>query len=132
MTTTSQLIDILRNALADPQRGVVGAVEDLLEASRQHPLRIEWQGDHCRVYTANGDSEVAIDVAFPKSVFRAILARVAKLCNERNPNSVSPYGGQGVLISGANPPTEVSVTILNTASEQELALTAETRPTVES
>ena len=38
-----------------------------------------------------------IDVPLQKSVVRAALARVAVLCNERIPGSVSPFGGQGRL-----------------------------------
>jgi len=130
MKTTSQLFRFLRNALEDPKRGVVGAVEDLLEVSRERPLRLDWEGDHCQVCMADGDSEETIDVVFPKSVFRAILARMATLCNERNPNSVSPYGGQGELVARVNPSTVVKTTIVNTSADQRLALTTETNSTV--
>src|SRR5208282_5382429 len=58
-----------------------------------------------------------------KSVFRAILARVAVLCNERSPNSVSPYGGQGEVSVGADPAMTFRVEFANTPDEQRLELT---------
>ena len=60
----------------------------------------------------------------PKSVFRAALARIATLCNERNPNSVSPYGGAGELTVDAGPPLVIRVQFVNTPDEQSLELAA--------
>src|SRR5262249_56235813 len=60
------------------------------------------------------------EVSVPKSVFRAILARVAALCNEHAPNSVSPYGGEGEISVGTNPPTLFRVAFTNTPGEQRL------------
>src|SRR5438552_15960180 len=94
--------------------GVVGLVNDLLAACREHGLQIDWEGDRCRVRSAGGDWEEVADVPVRKSAFRAILARVAALCNERTPNSVSPYGGQGELSTGTNPPGVFRVVFTNT------------------
>jgi hypothetical protein len=45
---------------------------------------------------------------------------MAILCNERNANSVSPYGGQGELMVDADPSAILRVTFTNTADEQKL------------
>jgi hypothetical protein len=50
------------------------------------------------------------------------LARVAVLCNQRTPNSVSPYGGQGELLIGPEPTTTMRVAFVNTPDEQSLEL----------
>ncbi len=53
-----------------------------------------------RVRCGDDGLEVVLTWSVGKSVFRAILARVATLCNEQSANSVSPYGGQGELVVG--------------------------------
>jgi hypothetical protein len=65
----------------------------------------------------------SIEVPLPRSVFRAILARIAALCGERMPNPVSPYGGEGELAIGTNPPTVFQVAFSNTPDEQRLEIT---------
>lgn len=122
MSTTSRFSDVLHQAFAQPTGGVVGLVDDLLAACREHGLRLEWQSGLCRVRAFGGDSDGAIDVPLRKSVFRAILARVAALCNERSPNSVSPYGGEGELPAGSNSGTVFRATFVNTPDEQRLEL----------
>src|SRR5579859_6836435 len=106
MNTTSQLTETIRSALEHPSRGVVGPVDDLLRLCPEPGLRLDWQ-------------EV-IDVPLRKSVVRAVLARIAVLCNERNPNSVSPYGGQGELTAGENPPAAFRASFTNTPAELKL------------
>ena len=71
------------------------------------------------------------DVPLRKSALRAILARVAALCNERTPNSVSPYGGQGELSVGANPAVVFRVRFANTLAEQRLELMPQSEPAAE-
>jgi hypothetical protein len=66
------------------------------------------------------ESKESTDVPLPKSVFRAILARLAALCNERTPNSVSPYRGEGECSVGTNPPVVFRVAFVNTPGEQRL------------
>ena len=68
-------------------------------------------------------SQGLIQVPLPKSVFRAALARLAALCNERNPGSVSSYGGEGELVIGAEPSHVCHVTFTNTSSTQWVRLT---------
>jgi len=125
MNTTSQLGEALRGALERPERGVVGMVDDLLRLCPEHGLRLDGHADRCRVHLPNGDSEEVIGVPLRKSVFRAILARIATLCNEQRPNSVSPYGGQGRLSAGPNPPAVFRVSFVNTPAERTLNLMKE-------
>jgi hypothetical protein len=128
MSTTSQVYDELRRILGHPTGGVVGLVDDLLAVCQKHGLHLDWQADRCRVRSIGGDWEELNDIRLRKSVFRAILARVAALCNEQTPNSVSPYGGQGLLSVGANPPSVFRITFANTAAEQKLELLTEVDP----
>jgi hypothetical protein len=124
MNTTAQLSGIIRGVLTKPTGGIVGLVDDLLVVCLEHGLQLDWQADRCRFRSFGADWEEVIDVALPKSVFRAILARMAALCNERTPNSVSPYGGQGELSVGENPEAVFRVTFVNTPAAQKLELIA--------
>lgn len=118
MNTASQLTGVFRSALEHPTRGVVGLVDDLLRLCQEQRLQLDWQADGCRVRSLARGWEEVIDRPLRKSVFRAILARLAALCNERSPNSVSPYGGQGNLSAGANSATLFRVSFTNTPDQQ--------------
>jgi hypothetical protein len=122
MNTTAQLSSIIRGVLTQPTGGIVGLVDDLLLVCLERGLQLEWQADRCRFRSFGGNWEVLADVALPKSVFRAIIARVATLCNERTPNSVSPYGGQGALSVGENLGATFHVIFVNTPAIQKLEL----------
>jgi hypothetical protein len=129
MNTTSQLTGAFRSALAHPARGVVDLVDDLLRSCPEPGLRLDWHADRCRIRPHAGGPDEEIDGPLRKSAFRAILARVAALCNERSPHSVSPYGGQGEASVGDNPPTVIRVSFVNTPGEQWLDLApARTEP----
>jgi hypothetical protein len=127
MSAASRLSEVFHRSLVPPTRGVAGLVDDLLSVWQEHALQLDWQPDRCRVRVAGGDWDEVPDVGLRRSVFRAVLARVAVLCNERSPNSVSPYGGQGELSLGTSPPAVFRVTFANTPAEQKLELTTETR-----
>jgi len=120
--TTSTFVGVLHRILVQPTRGVVGLVDDLFAACREHNLQLDWQADRWRVRSPRGRREELDDLPLRKSIFRAILARVAALCNERSPNSISPYGGQGELTVGTNPATVFRVAFTNTPSEQKFEL----------
>lgn len=98
----------------ESKTGVVGMVDNLLRACPEQGLRLDWQAGACRIRPLAGDSEEAIDVHLHKSVFRAILARIAGLCNEHAPNSVSPYGGKGELSVSKSLPSVFCVSFVNT------------------
>jgi hypothetical protein len=122
MNMPSQLVGSLQSAFERPARGVVGLVDDLLRLCPEQGLQLEWQGGRCRVRSLADGSEEVLDRPLRKSIFRALLARVATLCNERSPNSVSPYGGQGELLVPADPPAIFRATFANTTDEQQLEL----------
>jgi hypothetical protein len=122
MKTTSVRLDDLRSLFACPDVSVIEIVDALLQRCREHRLQFEWQGDRLRARSSGG---VWSDIPLRKSVFRAILARLAVLCNERTPNAVSPYGGEGVLEIGDNALAIVRVSFTNTSAEQKLELSTE-------
>jgi len=128
MNTTSKIAEAIREVIEHPSDGVVGIVDELLRLCPEQGLRLDWQADGCRILCRPGDSEETIDVPLRKSVFRAMLARIAVLCNEQNPNSVSPYGGESELAIGTNPPAVFQVSFANTPAEQMLELTAKAFP----
>jgi hypothetical protein len=122
MSTTAQVSEIFRRVLVNPTGGIVGLVDDLLRGCPESGLQLDWQAGCCRVRSVGGDGKELLDVPLRKSVFRAILARVAVLCNERAPNSVSSYGGQGELSVDANPAAVFRVAFVNTPATQKLEL----------
>jgi hypothetical protein len=121
----------LHRALTTPTRGVLGLVDDLLAVAREHGIQLAWHSGHCRVRFLEGDPPSWIEVPLRKSVVRAALARVAVLCNQRNPHSVSPYGGQGELLAGTDPATTIRVAFVNTPDEQSLELASARRGATE-
>jgi hypothetical protein len=120
MNTPSPLAERLRKAFEPNPRGVVGVADELLGACREQRLRLEWRAGACHVRPVGTSGEEPIDVPLPKSVFRALLARFAALCNERKPDSVSPYGGEGELAVGTDRAEVFGVTFTNTPDEQRL------------
>jgi hypothetical protein len=118
MNTPSQVQVTLRDAVNNPTRGVVGLVDDLLKVCQEHGLQVDWRAELWRVRPLAGGPDEVIDQPPRKSVFRAVLARVAALCNERRPNSVSPYGGRGILSIGPDEATVFQVSFANTPDEQ--------------
>jgi hypothetical protein len=65
-----------------------------------------------------------------KSVVRALLARIAALCNDRNPGSVSPYRGQGVITIDADPSSTIHAEFVNTQEAVSLELACVSPETV--
>jgi len=124
MSNPSSLPARLQSALLAPNRGVLGLVDELLAISRDHSLHVAWEGGRCRVQFVEGGLAGQIEVPLQKTVLRAALARVAVLCNERLPNSVSLYGGQGELLLDADPTKTIRVLFINTPDEQILELSS--------
>jgi hypothetical protein len=108
------IMDHLESYMADPDRGVLGLVDDFLAAARVHDIRLEWQaGSFSAVFLQDGNSR-RMQVPLPKSVFRAALARMAALCNERCPGLVSPYGGEGEIAIDDDSSKVIRVIFANT------------------
>ena len=126
MNTLLQLFDAITHAFEHPTGGVLGMVDELLALCPEHGLRLEWRADRCWVLpSAENGTDGSFVVSIRKSVFRAILARLAVLCNERTANSVSLYGGHGVLLVNSNPTKAFRVKLVNTTAEQHLELLPE-------
>jgi hypothetical protein len=123
MNHASTLAELIRPVFQSRSRGVVGVVDDLLEICRDRGLSLEWHAGQCRIGPVELLPDQEIEVPLAKSVFRAVLARLAAPCNEHRPNSVSPYGGVGVLKVGADPSRLCAVAFTNTADQQDVVLT---------
>ena len=124
MSDSSTPLDRLGRALANPSLGVLGLVDELLAVASQQAVRLDWQAGRCRVSSPEGGPLDRIDVPLQKSVVRAVLARVAALCNERNPDSVSPYGGQGEISMRTDPSKTIQAMFVNTPEEQRVDMTS--------
>jgi hypothetical protein len=122
MSDPSPFFESIREVFQPTERGVVGLVDDLLGLSQEQDLQLDWHDDQCRVRAIGAEREESIEVPLPKSAFRAALARLAALCNERNPGSTSPYGGEGELTIGVDPTTICRVAFTNTAGVQSVRL----------
>src|SRR4051812_49347301 len=122
MNSKSPFSEQLRRAFEPTESGVIGLVENLLDLSREQGLRFGWVGDQCQVRPLGPEPPETAEFPLPKSVFRAMLARLAALCNEQSPDSVSPYGGEGELSVGTNPRMLVRVAFANTSGELRLEL----------
>lgn len=118
MKTTSKTAEAIREVIEHPRNGVVGIVDELLRLCPEQGLRLDWQADGCRIHCRTGVSEETIDVPLRKSVFRAMLARIAALCNERIPNSVSPYGGIGELTTTDASEAVIRVSFTNSSGNK--------------
>jgi hypothetical protein len=118
MTDSGPLAERLRRAFGPNPRGAVGVVDELLTVCRDHPVQLEWRSGVCCVHSHGATAQEPIELPLPKSVFRAILARFAALCNERAPDSVSPYSGNGELLIGDDTPALFRVAFTNTPDEQ--------------
>ena len=112
----------LKGAFEPTERGVVGPVDNLLGLCQEHALQLDWQANRCRVRPLGAEPRDSTEIPLTKSVFRALLARMAVLCNERNPGSVSPYGGEGEVWVGTSPPSVFRVAFTNTPGEQALVV----------
>lgn len=120
MIPVSPFSERLQTVFSPTERGVIGLVDDLMGLSREHGLRLEFQDNCCTARPLESDTREVIDVPLPKSVFRAVVARVAALCNECAPDSVTPYSGDAKLTVGTNPPSTFQVSFMNTPAEQRL------------
>jgi hypothetical protein len=116
--------EAIRGVCAQPGRELVGMVDDLLTVCSEHDLELDWRADCCRVRSRTEDWREVTDLPVRKSSFRGLLARLAALCNERQPGSCSPYGGEGEIAVGG---AVFQLAFTNTPAEQRLQLTRDRR-----
>lgn len=111
--------DPASTTLTPPARtgGIVILTERLLQQFGTPGSVLECREGQCHLASAAGPDEVTLS----KSLFRPVLARVAAMCNERRPGSVSPYGGEGELAVG-DPARLVRVRFTNTTAAQQLEI----------
>jgi hypothetical protein len=102
-------------------QGVV-QFDELVTLCAGNDLEIDWRPDRVRIRLPGGEWDELTDELPRKSVLRAASARVAALCNEHRPDSVSPYGGSALLTTRTNPAASLRATLVNTADEQGLRL----------
>lgn len=120
MNNPTSLPDRLARAFSTPTGGVLGLVDELLAASQEQSIHIGWQAGRCHILFPGAEPPMQIEVPVPKSVVRAVLARIAALCNERVPHSVSPYQGAGEV--ALDPMHVIQVKFVNTPDELTLEL----------
>lgn len=136
MTPIFQFSERINSFFTPSSRGNVGLVDDFLEFCRDRNISLSYLDlvpyGQCRIRararTSKDDSGDFVDVPLRKSVFRTILARFAALCNEQVPNSVSPYGGEGVLTHATDPPATFQVFFVNTPNDQKMDLIGQGEP----
>ena len=120
MNSTPELTTDLRQVLEHSAGSVVDLVDHLLSVCQERGLQLDWRLGVCRV--SAGGQEEKVETRLQKPVFRAVLARLAALCNELRPNSVTPYGGEGKVSTSACPGALFRVEFANTPDEQWLKL----------
>lgn len=112
MSTVSPFAERIQDVFGQ-SHDVLGMVVELLSLCCEQGLRLDWQNGACQVRPSAPSAGESVEVAIPESVFRAVLARIAALCNERAPGSVSPYGGRGELAAGDDRATNCHVAFSN-------------------
>ncbi len=121
MNLTSTPTDAIQDALRS-NTGVVEFVDNLLCACARDGVHLRWETDGCHVWH-RGNPKAKIETLQTKSQFRAVLARIAALCNEqKKSNSVSPYGGQAMLPVAADQEASLSIAFVNTPDTQFLEI----------
>jgi hypothetical protein len=126
MIHSTPFVERVQNAFQPTPRGVVGLVDDLLSLCQAHQLRINFRDGHCSVRRLGAEEQESLDIPLPKSVFRAALARIAAICNEKRPHSVTPYRGEGeivvpALLNGVSS-SACHVSFTNTPADQQLEI----------
>lgn len=97
MIKSAVFANYVRMAFEPKSEGVVGLVDTLLNLCRLYQLRINFRDGRCFCRRLGADTQESFDISLPKSVFRAALARIAAICNEQHPQSVTPYRGEGEI-----------------------------------
>ena len=121
--TRMALVERVKYAITHPSHGLVGLVDELLVSCLEIGLEMEWQAKGCRArFYFDDDSELHLNLPLRKSVLRAIIARVAELCQQQSRQSVSHYEGQTELTIPGDPERRLHVAYVNTPDVQQLKL----------
>jgi hypothetical protein len=120
MSEQATFADRFKTAFRPAGGGVVALTEQVLHLFGEPGAVIECREGRCWCQPRGSAEKEAVEVPLSKPLFRAILARVAAMCNEQSPGAVSPYGGAGDLTTGGTPSGRFHVEFLNTAGEQRL------------
>lgn len=122
MISSASISDRVRQAFTPTSLGIVGLTDQMLGACAGGDVVFERVGDCCVYHwTVEDDTQDGL-VPIPPAAFRTILARIAVLCNERRPNSVTPYRGEGLLTVPGQPSDLLHVRFTNTPEQQQLAV----------
>ena len=122
MTPSSLPLEALRTTIVAPTNGFVGIVDDVLSLCREHALQLDWRDNRCQVSSAESGEVGVVEMPLRRSGFRAVLARIAKLCGDQAPGTSDPYSGTGELLVGPEPAMVFRVEWSNTLADQFLTL----------
>jgi hypothetical protein len=123
---TRQLLQgppVLWQNLTPKGAGILDLVDDMLARCIDSQVRLVWVGETVTEFPLSGGEPAQFKIKLRKSIFRAILARMAALCDIANSGSVSPYHGRGEFVDQRTPQTRFLVDFMNTPDEQRLELT---------
>ncbi len=120
MKTTVSAAEAVKHVLTSSTRSVVELVDDLLALCHSGRVHFQFESGRCFVARDCDSKSEEFNVPLSKSQFRAVLARIAVLCNEASSTSVSPYGGQEIIRLADNQRRAVRVTFANTPDSQSL------------
>lgn len=122
MNQTFDALGSISHILSEPGNGIEGIVDNLVCLCQAHHLQLDFEPPRYCVRFLSGARQELGDLKIRTSVFRAILARIAALCNVDFPGSVPLYGGSGSFSPSADNLGRCLVRFTNTASEQKLEL----------
>lgn len=122
MIASSEIDDRMRRAFAPTSGGIVALTDQILSACIGSDVELTRVGNQIVSRWTSDAETVETPAPLPVAGFRTILARVAALCAESNPDTVTPYGGDVSLTLKGPPPTAVRVVFANTPSEQRLEI----------
>jgi hypothetical protein len=122
MNSSQSVETSLKLAFSPTDHGIAGLTEQLLKVCAYADVTFERIGDICVCRWAEDSENHEIQAPWAPAAFRSILARIAALCNEHSPNSVTPYGGDGIVAVDGPPAMSMQVSFVNTADEQHLKL----------
>ncbi len=102
-----------------PGGGLIGLFDHYLRLLGEEGAAVEFSEGRCWL-SPRQEGDAPEELPLSRTTFRPILARVAFLCNEYRPSSVTPYGGVGVFKLAGPPELLLRVSFTNTPDIQKL------------